>query len=209
MNQSSSRIPGRVSTALLGACWAALCVCAPLGAQTLQITSPADGATAYSGQPLTITVSASGTFQAVGLFSEAPLPSSQMVTAPPYQFTIQVPPATSSRPYTFSASGVIAPGQSASSDPISINIERPDVPQQLNPQLSTISLHYIGDTAQETIYGTFADGSKIDLTYSSLLTYTSDTPTVATVDGNGRVTAVAPGWGNILQLTPACKSKSR
>ena len=77
----------RVFRLLCLACLAA----ATLAAQSLQITSPAGGSVVASGQTLTVTVTASGTFQYVTLLLQNPLPSAQVLTSPPYQFSIQLP----------------------------------------------------------------------------------------------------------------------
>jgi hypothetical protein len=166
-------------------------------AQTLEITSPADGAVAYSGKPLKVTVTAAGAFQLVALLVEHPLSSEQLLTAPPYQFTIEVPGTLASRSYGLSATGITASGKTVDIGPISVDVERPDLPYQLTTQLSALYMDYAGDSGNLIVYGKFADESTVDLTYSSRLTYASDTPAVATVDKKGLVTAIAPGKGNI------------
>jgi hypothetical protein len=181
--------------------WLAMCTAnSLLPAQTLRIASPADGAVVNSGQALTVIVSASppGAFQAVGLLVGSPLECDQVLGVPPYQFTIQIPPDVASRSYALVAMGLIAPGQGADSEPISIKVERSDSPQQLKAGPSMLLFDYIGQEGQSRVYGSFADGSEVDLTYSSLITYTSDAPGVATVDDNAEVTAVGPGTANIL-----------
>jgi hypothetical protein len=45
--------------------------------------------------------------------------------------------------------------------------------------------------------GAFSDGTSYDLTKSTLISYSSDTPSVATVQAQGIVTAVAPGSATI------------
>ena len=47
------------------------------------------------------------------------------------------------------------------------------------------------------VAGVFADGSLTGLEYSAYTAYSSDRPVVATVDGRGVVTAVAPGRASI------------
>src|ERR1035438_534805 len=170
----------------------------PVRAQTLQITSPADGSVAYSGQTLNVAITASGTFQYVAVLVQGPLSSPQPLTAPPYQFAIQVPSTIASGRYGMTPTGITASGQVVDMDPIAIDIERADAPQKLTTQISALYMDYIGDRGNLIVYGQFADGSTVDLTYSSLLAYSPDTPTVATVDANGLVTAVGPGRANIV-----------
>ncbi len=122
----------------------------------------------------------------------------QLLAAPPYQFTVQVPSTITPGRYGLTPTGVTASGQVVDADPILIDIERPDQLQQLTTQLSELFMAYNGEVGGLIVYGQFADGSTTDLTYSSLLTYSSDTPSVATVDTNALVTAVAPGTANII-----------
>jgi len=90
----------------------------PLVAQSLVITSPANGAVVNPGQLLTVSVAASGTFQEVLVIGGTTVgPSQQVLSAPPYQFTIQVPTTISPRQYPLTAFGAIAPGQPAAIPP--------------------------------------------------------------------------------------------
>jgi hypothetical protein len=175
---------------------------AALRGQTLQITSPLDGSVAYSGEALNVAVTASGTFRFVGLLAQNPLSDPQPLTGPPYQFTIQVPNTIASGNYGITAVGITASNQIVDTDPIGIDIERMDSPLQLTTQISALHMEYAGDGGNLTVDGQFADGSTVDLTYSSLLKYSSDTPAIAAVDTNGLVTAVGPGIANIVITYP-------
>ena len=129
-----------------------------LAAQSLQITSPASGTVANPGQTLTVSVAASGgTFQQVYILGQDPIPISQPLSSPPYQFTIQVP--TNIRPdrYTLTAGGFTSPGQGFDSDPIDIDIERPDNPISIRVEPSILELTP-GETGGLRIIGLFNDG---------------------------------------------------
>jgi len=102
--------------AILSALLLCLSMSSLLG-QSLQITSPADGTTVNPGQTLTVTVNASGTFQQVILIGSNPMGFSQMLSNPPYQFTIQIPTTISPGWYSLTADSVTSPGQGASSNP--------------------------------------------------------------------------------------------
>src|SRR3954451_12908971 len=78
---------------------------------SLQITSPADGTVVFPGQSVTVTVSASGTFLQVFLLSESPLGLSQVLSAPPYTFTLTIPPDIRPNKYAVTAAGFYAKGQ--------------------------------------------------------------------------------------------------
>jgi hypothetical protein len=165
---------------------------------TVAITSPADGAVVSSGQTLTVTVNATASaFESVMVGASAPLVGIWSLTASPYQFQVPIPPDIASGPCTLVASGIVGAGNAVDSAPITVDIERPDNPQQLTPGLSTIGFRYAVGTVPLLVTGTYADGSIVSLSKSALTTYASDTPAVASVDTYGRVTAVGPGSASI------------
>ncbi|MGO9095163.1 MAG: Ig-like domain-containing protein [Bryobacteraceae bacterium] len=202
MRITAVRALGRIGGAVCVSLWwpAMYAASSSLSAQTLQITSPSDGSVANSGQPLTVTVAASpdGAFQFVALMTDLPLASDPVLAAPPYQFTIQIQPDAASRRYTITAIGVAGSTQAAVSAPVSIQVERPDTPRQLTAEPSTLSFDYVSEGSALIVYGSFSDGSTVDLTDSSLITYSSDTPGIVTADNYGVVTAVGPGSANVL-----------
>ncbi|MGA3019850.1 MAG: Ig-like domain-containing protein [Bryobacteraceae bacterium] len=166
--------------------------------QTVQITSPQDGSVVSSGQTLTVTVTADpSAVQGVAVLGQSPLGSAPLLTAPPYQFNIDIPSDITSGIYSLTAIGIPQSGTNPIMSPITIDIERSDMPVQVWSELSSILFGYAGDTDYLLITGVFADGSRVVLTRSTQITYSSDTPAVATVDGTGLVTAIAPGAANI------------
>lgn len=176
-----------------------LCVSAvALQAQaTLQITSPANGTVVRPGQAFNVTVTASGgQFEAVTVLSGQPMPSASPLASPPYVFSIQVPTNIPARSYALTAIGVLGPGQGVESEPIEVVVERANSPNQLRIEPSTLSLR-IGDRAPLRVIGVYSGGSTTDLNESTLTTFESDTPLVATVNQYGIVTGVAPGSAGI------------
>ncbi len=176
-----------------------LCISVALQAQpSLRITSPTDGTVFNPGQTIPVMVNAApATFQTVIVAGDLPLGFSQILTAPPYQFQMPIPSNINAGPYTLTAIGITQQGGNAVySDPVTVPIERPDSPQSLNTDLS-LTFEYIGDSVALAVTGSFADGSTVSLTRSTLTTYISDNPLVATVDANGVVTAVGPGSCNL------------
>jgi len=173
---------------------ALLLLCASAAqAQTVQITSPADGAVVYSGQTFVVTVHASpGAFKSVAVIGEDPIEDPGLVYAPPYQFAMRVPPTTASRTYHLGALGTTTAGESAETH-IAIRVERPDPPVRIRNELSKLFDNDGGHTWHLQVSGKFADGSEVTLTYSSLTSYSSDNPAVATVDRDGVVQSVGPG----------------
>jgi hypothetical protein len=177
----------------------ALIACGVVAGQapTLTITSPANGAVVPSGQTLTVTVAASGgNFQGVWLGGNLDV-IFQPVAGSSYQFTAVIPATTHSGTYWLTAGGAVQPSAQVNEASISIDVERPDAPVALANDSRTLGLEYVGDSEYLLVDGTFADGSKVELQRSSLTTYASDNPAVATVDSTGLVTATGPGITNI------------
>ena len=171
---------------------------AALPAQTLQITSPADGVLVHSGETLTVTVAAdSSAFESVGVDLLATTGFRLPLFAPPYVFSLQIAPDASSGTYALTPFGTLTSGGDVVGSAITIGVERADSPRQLRSELSVIYFHYVGDSAPTIVTGVFADGARVMLTRSTYIAYSSDTPGVATVDEQGAVTAVAPGEANI------------
>jgi hypothetical protein len=159
--------------------------------QPPQIASPLNGAVVNQGQTLPVTVTGTS-FKSVALFGGGGLNFADALTTAPYQFQIPIPANLPSRRYMLSSLGLISPGNTLGSDPITIDVERSDTPQHLKIE-DPMWFSYAGESQRITVTGIFADGSNVDLTESSRITYTSDTPGVATVDGNAMVTATGTG----------------
>lgn len=169
---------------------------APVQAQpSLQITSPASGTVVNPGQSLTIIVAASGTFQEVAIIGPDPIGISQPITSPPYQFTVPIPASIDAGVYLLTADGFTASGQS-SSNSINIVVEHADPPASIKAEPSVLQLS-VGQNGYLSVTGVFTDGTTPELTRSTLISFASDTPTVATVQAQGIVTAVAQGLATI------------
>ena len=124
----------------------ALCMTIPVCARSaLQIVSPASGAVVSPGSELTVTVSATRTYQAVMILGNAPLKSIPILAAPPYRFVIPIPARTGARTYILSAFGVIGPGQSDESAPITIEVAPPDSPRKITVEPEHLVLTFPGD----------------------------------------------------------------
>jgi hypothetical protein len=87
--------------------------------------------------------------------------------------------------------------ETVGSEEITVDIERPDPPLRIKSERSAISFGYVGDQRNLSVTGTYADGSRVTLTYSSLTSYSSDRPAVATVDSMGLVIATRPGSARV------------
>ncbi len=124
------------------------------------------------------------------------MPNSQGLAAPPYEFSIQVPNNIPARSYALTAIGVLGPGQGVRSEPVNVIVERADSPTQLRIEPSTLQLR-IGGRAPLRVIGVYSGGATTSLNESTLTTFESDTPAVATVNQYGIVTGVAPGSAGI------------
>jgi hypothetical protein len=125
----------------------------------------------------------------------------QALEKPPYIFSVPVPRDAASGIYKIRAAGTRGKDISewVESPEISIDIERPDQPQAL---IGAQEYHLfdlsIGETIRLEVLGTFADGSTVDLTRSTLTTYTVDPPGIVSVEPGGKARARRAGKARIL-----------
>jgi hypothetical protein len=97
---------------------------------------------------------------------------------------------------------------SVDSDPVTIDVEPQFTPIAIDAKPVLLNFTQIGSKLPLRATGTFADGSTLDVTRSTRTSYTSNNSQVATVDGNGIVTAVAPGQTFILVQTVSSSVQS-
>jgi hypothetical protein len=166
----------------------------------LTITSPGSGTLLQEGQTYTITISFDPSVQNIGIDAEFPVPDIQP-TSDPSKFSLTLPMTIPPGTYHLTAQGSNSSG-GVQSDPVPIDIERPDDPVQLWAEPLSLNFKEVGAQRGIIVYGTFADGTKLIISSSSKTFYVSDNTQVATVTGNGLgfglVTAVAPGQGSII-----------
>ena len=148
---------------LIRATWIAVSFCAPatlLQAQTsLQISSPANGSVIQPGTAVAITVQGSGaTFTEVAIIGQAPLGVCDLVTGPPFQCSMQVPSDVSLGTYGITAVGIDTSGNETDSAPITVDVERSDMPLSVTTDVPQIQLPVGGSYALRVI-GTYAEYS--------------------------------------------------
>jgi hypothetical protein len=162
------------------------------GQAALRITAPASGTVARPGETIVVYVSPSGgPFKTVFIGGPGLKTNSQVLSAPPFQFSVTIPSTATLGPTELSAMGSSGT-QSILSDPVSIDIERPDSPQSLkvdHPQLELRAGHEI----PISVYGKYGDGATVDLTKSTATKYATVPPGVASVSSDGLVTGVTEG----------------
>jgi len=181
---------------------AALGVVASLGAslqaQVLEISSPENGTVVNPGHVVGVTVSATGALVTdVAIIGWDPIGFSRVLTSPPYLFDIEIPLTITPGKYQLTAMGKAESGALIQSEPVMIDVERPDLPQKIAAGLRQLDLT-VGAQLPISVTGTYADGSIVDLDKSTQTTFVSQNPAVATVTDEGFVTAVAPGSTEIV-----------
>lgn len=170
---------------------------AKLHAQTLRITSPADGAVVKPGETISVTVSVTGgTVPDVVLAVENPIGYSEGRMAPPYTFLVPIPPSTSLGRYSVIAAVLGRQGDEGIHDRVFVDVERPDAPVKLELNLHFLSLE-VGDTGYLRAQATYTDGVEEEVTKSTRTKWSSDAPEVAAVADDGRVSVRAPGFAKI------------
>jgi hypothetical protein len=169
----------------------------------IQITAPASGTVVAPGGTVTVAVSlGSGVaVSQVMILGENPIGFSEALTAAPFQFPIVVPTSINAGLYSLTADATGAQEQDLQSAPITIDVEPSAGISSLKIQPRLIQLAF-GDSTSLTVVGTLATGVQMDLTNSTLISYTSSNPGVATVGQGGTVTAIGPGFAYITVSGP-------
>jgi hypothetical protein len=182
--------------------WAGLAIGAGYASAqaTIEITEPKAGIVVNPGQTVDVEVSASGgSFSSVGIVAPGYVNRDYVLKSPPYRFSFTVPPIPSKG---------IAPGLepigamgSTASGPVfaqvSIDIERPDSPRKITVDHSRLELP-VGGKLPIAVFGTYGDGTEVNLSRSTETTYQPASAGVVTLGSEGQVTALAPGSTTIV-----------
>lgn len=161
----------------------------------LQIVSPTSGTVVHPGETVVIAVNADRSVSDVAIMS--PLGFSQRTNGQDLQFLLTIPSNTTIGAYDVSAMGA-ADGSMVASAPISLQVDIPKSRFNMQTEPSVLRFDAPGETMPLHVIGTFANGSKMDMTHSTQMSYSSQNPQIATVDDQGIVTAVAPGSTRIV-----------
>lgn len=171
----------------------------------IQITSPSTGIRVGPGAPLTVVVTLGPgiSVSQMTIAAEDPIGISDFLTAPPFQFPLTIPTVIRPGLYHLTADGFDSQGQKLQSNSIIIDVEPSVSITGLEIRPGILNLRFPGDQAPIRVIGTTAAGGQIDLTYSTLITYSTTNSSVSTVSINGVVTAVGPGRASISVSGPA------
>lgn len=164
----------------------------------LEITRPVDGTVVHPGETIVVEVKASGgPFEFVMPFSWD-LAGGEMLINEPYRFSLTVPTPRKPGPTNLVAIGKVGPLQVFSA-PVSVDIERSDVPEMIWVDRSVVGTERlrVGQQGQIPVYGKFPDNSVVPLTGSSLITYEADTTGIVSISKDGYTIGVAGGSTNV------------
>lgn len=168
---------------------------------SLQIESPADGMIVNPGQSVTVRVTSrtDSTWSFLGVLGK-PFPPTEIAHSVPAEFSMSVPPKLDTfRRYTLTAMGRTVAGELVESDPVDIDVERPDTPVSISSfQFPRLTLQPKDPPLHLIILATFPDLSDAEVTESSYVSYASSDTAVATVDQHAAITPTSPGSAAII-----------
>ncbi len=161
----------------------------------LQITSPPDGTIVSPGQTVTVAVTpASGiVFTQIIAAAENPIGFSSVATSSPFQMYLTIPSSITPGIYHITALGSTGLGSPVESASVAVDVERPDTPSLLTSQVPKITFDSQGEQLPLEIDATFGDGTVLEVTSSTNMTYSVQGSRVASVDSMGIITAISPG----------------
>jgi hypothetical protein len=162
---------------------------------TLQIVSPVNGTVVNPGQTVNVVVEPSpGTTFELVIAGIAELPRVRdLKDSPPYEFTLTIPLDATPGEYQIGASGVISEGTGVNATPVVIRVEKLEGLLKLDVQPAFVFLRFVGEQKRLDVNGTYSDGKTLGLTFSAGTTYSSDDPTIASVDSRGVITGIKAG----------------
>jgi hypothetical protein len=177
----------------------------------LQISAPANNTIVAPGQTLSFSVTSPAglAFNLVGVLGEYPFGFSDQATSVPAQISYTIPPVLACRRYRFTAAGTTTLGQTYESAAIFIDIERPDAPLSLESDISSLIFKNIGERHRLRLIATFADGTSLEVSESTYISFSSSNTNIATVDQHGSVTAVASGTAYITAIYTIGNNKTQ
>jgi hypothetical protein len=161
-------------------------------AQQVAITSPASGSVYSPGSTINVTANVTG-----GSVLAVKIAAQDIGTAPfqvtaPYSFSFVVP-AGIVGPRNVFAAGLIADETAVFSPVITVDIEPGTAPTSISFQQPLVAFGYVGEQQRIGVTATFADGSTLDVSKSTQLSFTSGNTSLVSVDTTGLITGLAPG----------------
>jgi hypothetical protein len=181
-----------------------LCYAPSALSQQLTISSPSNGATVVPGGTVTVTVSVTGgSVSGVEIVGQN-IGASGVVNAVPYMFNLLIPAGLIGLE-NLTALGTTGSGQTVMSTPLTIDIESTVQATSLVTNISQIQFGFAGDQFPLRVVAALVDGSQLDVTQSTQITFSSGNTATATVDSTALVTATGAGT-TFLTVTYAGQS---
>jgi hypothetical protein len=125
----------------------------------------------------------------------------------PAEFTYEVPLDLSCRKYLFTVEAVVESTKTVMSAHAEVDVERRDLPSRLETDVHEVFKEVSPYGYPLRVIGSFADGSSLDLSSSTLIKYESTDTGVATVTEEGIVNGVTPGHAHIKIMYGAGNEK--
>lgn len=169
-------------------------------AQTvLEISAPPDRTIVSPGQAVSVSVSAptGAALSRVVLAGERPLGLLELLPALPAQASVFIPPTSALRALALKAVGVAADGTLVESEPVLLAVERLDAPVEMGTESASMVFEAPGGELPILVWAKFADGSTLDASESTRVSYASSNLNVASVSDTGLVTALTAGVAEI------------
>jgi hypothetical protein len=127
------------------------------------------------------------------------LPPDVVTQSVPLELAVTIPSdVNKAGTYPFKAMGTTTSGELVESDPITLDVERDDMPVSLWSQFDKHFFAARGQSGPMMLTATFSDGKIIEVTESPNVTYRSTDTKVVTVDKAGTATAVETGTAAII-----------
>ena len=164
---------------------------------SLHITSAADGTVIYPGQTISVTITSDDpNVVGVALLGEDPFGIIQPRKLTFLRSTVTVPKVIRFKSYSLTAmASTTTPGRTVQSDPLTIDVERPELPLSLSSSLRSVEVTELSDGMPLSLKAKFRDGKSMDVSDSSPVTYTSSNPGSFTISADGELLPGAPGRG--------------
>lgn len=162
------------------------------GAQQVTITSPSSGTMYTPGSTINVTANVTGGTVLGVRIGVQDIGTSAYQLAPPYFLSLTVPSGIVG-PRTLFAMGLVANNTAVFSSPVTIDIELSTPPTAITFQQQLVAFGYVGDQERIGVTATFADGSTMDISKSTELSFTSGNNSLVSVDSSGLMTALGVG----------------
>jgi hypothetical protein len=161
-------------------------------AQQVAITAPANGTVYTPGSTINVTAAVSGGSVLAVKIAAQDIGTSPFQRTAPYSFSFAVPTGVVGRRNVFAA-GLIADETAVFSPMITVDIEPGTAPTSISFQQPLVAFGYVGEQQKIGVTATFADGSTLDVSKSTQLSFTSGNTTLVSVDATGLITGLGPG----------------